>query len=460
MVAMYWYRFSEIVFLILFWYFLIINSFYAVLICLSVPGIFRRYREVALEDVTDLIQSDSLPLISVIIPAYNEEVNILNTVQSILALSYPSKEVIVVSDGSTDRTLDILKEEYELEAVFPFQPEVLKTKSVKSLFRSKVVSDLLVIDKENGKTKSDANNCGLNFARGQYFVVIDADTVLEKDALLRMVRPFFTHPGTICQGGTIRILNGCTVEEGRVVKYDLPKGWLPNVQVPEYLRAFLYGRLGWNYLGGALIISGAFGMFDRKAVVEMGGYQTLSAGEDVEITLRINAFQRQKGEKDAVMFVPDPVAWTEVPSTWKELSKQRARWHQGLVESIIKFRSMLFNPRYGKTGLIGFPYLYLAEMFEPFFELAGLVFIVVGMMLGQYGMYLALLLFAVALGLTATLSMLSTVLEVATFRRYQRASQFVKLFFYSIVEHFGVRQMSIWWRLVGFWNYLIGVKRW
>ena len=460
MIDGFWGQFFDIGSIFLFWYFLVVNSFYALLILLSIPGIYIRFKETSLEDVTDLLSSESLPSIAVIMPAFNESATILPSIEGVLDVSYPTKEVVVVNDGSTDDTLEKIKEAFDLVETVSFYPQVLKTAPIRRLYRSKKYPELLVVDKENGGSKSDANNAGINMTMARYFVVIDADTILEKDTLLRMVRPFFEHPQTVGQGGTLRILNGCSYEKGHIIKYDLPKQFLPAVQVTEYLRAFLYGRLGWNHLGGALIISGAFGQFDRKTVLEMGGYDAESSGEDFELTLHLNMHQRKKGLKDAILFVPDPVAWTLVPDTYQKLSKQRARWHQGLIETLAAYKPMFLNPKYGLTGMVGYTYMVFGEMLEPLCEGLGYIFIVGGFLTGYVSSHVALLLFAIAIGLTAVLSMISTIMEVTTFRRYRYFSQFFKLFFYAIFENFGVRQCSVWWRIRGFWQYFREEKRW
>ncbi|MDN3504591.1 MAG: glycosyltransferase family 2 protein [Rhabdochlamydiaceae bacterium] len=444
--------------LILMYYFLAINTLYALLIALSIPAIYKRFKSVGLEDISKLLKSESLPTISIVLPVYNEGLGGIAAVHNLLELHYPSKDLIVVNDGSPDNTMELLINEFELVETFAMPNGNLPTEKVSKAYRSKRFSNLLVLDKENGG-KSDANNCGINYSFAKLYLNVDGDTILENDALLRMVRPFLTEKLILCQGATIRILNGCTVKNGKITNVELPRNYWAGIQIVEYMRSFIYGKLGWNSLGGNLIVSGAFGLFDRKAVIECGGYNTKAIGEDFELTMTLTMKRRLEKEKaKAVMFIPDPVAWTDVPPTYSELGTQRARWHQGLCDTMWIHKDMFFNPKYGMTGMLGYPYMFFGELIEPLVETFAYFLIFFGISLGYLTWRDGLLVLMVSWGLTSIMTMIAVVMEVSTFRRYKRLGQFALLFMYTFLEVLGYRQMYIWWRFKGFWRYFKSTK--
>lgn len=445
----------------LFYYFLSINSFYLLLILFSIPSIYRRFMEVNLEDITHMVNSESLPEIAIIIPCYNLKEEVFSALDAVLDMQYPKKKIVVVNDGSTDNTFEMLKERLQLFEVPIISDGLLKTAPLRGVYLSKNRGSVLVIDKENGG-RADALNAGLNHIHSRFYLVIDGDTILEKDALLRMVRPFFTQKSVVGQGGTIRILNGCTVVDGRIEHISLPSNYFAGVQVVEYLRSFLYGRLGWNYLGGNVIVSGAFGLFERKTVIELDGYDPKSISEDFDMTIRLikNHYDQKRSGLNPINFIPDPVAWTMAPSTYRSIRQQRARWHQGLCETIVKLRRMFFNPKYHMTGLVAFPYMVFGELLEPVIEFVGIILIITGYCFGFYSGYDCLLIMLVAWGITATLSMVTVLMEITTFRRYRYLLQLGRLFLFSFLESFGFRQMYIWWRFIGFYKYYKGTYEW
>lgn len=443
----------------LIWYFLIVMSFYVVLILVSIPSIYKRFKEVGLEDISMLIKSESLPTISFIIPVYNLKQVAIATIYNMIDIEYPMKDIIIVNDGSTDETLDMMIKEFEFVPTLEVFSQKIRTQKIREVYQSKKLPYLRLINKENGG-KNDANNAGINASNSQFFLVIDGDTILEKEALLHMIRPFFVDPDTLAQGGTLRILNGCQVIKGKISQIKIPKKILEGIQVVEYLRAFLYGRMGWNHLGGNMIVSGAFGLFDRKSVIEVGGYDIKSIAEDFEITMKISKYQRDKNRKQSIRFIPDPVAWTIVPSTLKDLGRQRARWHQGLCEVLVKYKRMIFNPKYRLTGLLGVPYMWIGELLEPLVEILGYIVMILGVSLNIFGFSRVLLFLAIAWGYSTFVTIISIILEVTTFRRYNLISQLLKLFVYSILENIGYRQISLWWRVKGFVQYFLKSKVW
>ena len=296
------------------------------------------------------------PPVSLLVPAYNEEATIASSIRSMLQLEYPHFEIIVVNDGSKDRTLAVLQEEFEL-VPFPEAYRVaIPTRPIRAIYRSLRHASLRVIDKENGG-KSDALNAGINAARSPLFCAVDADSILQRDSLHRVARPFLEDPTTIASGGTIRLANGCRVSEGFLEEVGMPGSWLARIQIVEYLRAFLFGRLGWSPLNAMLIVSGAFGLFRRNVVIEAGGYRTDTVGEDMELVVRLHRLHRLARKPYRIVFVPDPICWTEAPESLTVLRSQRSRWQRGLLESLTLNRRLLFHPRGGAPGWLAFPTL-------------------------------------------------------------------------------------------------------
>ncbi|HYT10627.1 MAG TPA: glycosyltransferase family 2 protein [Mycobacteriales bacterium] len=332
-------------------YFLLSNGFQAVLMTAAATDIRHRARAGWSEQLTLLLSSPAAPTVSVLAPAHNEAATIAASVRALLALRYPRLQVVVINDGSTDGTLEALRHQFALVPVHPILRLSVPTAAVRGLYHSLTAPALLVVDKANGG-KADALNAGVNAAAGELLCAIDADTLIEPDALLRVVRPFLGRGDVVASGGTIRVANDCVVRSGRVVTARAPRRLLPGVQAVEYLRAFLFGRLGWNRLGGNLIISGAFGLFRRDAVLTAGGYAADTVGEDMELVVRLRRRGIEAGGPAEVVFVPDPVAWTEVPESVRVLGRQRDRWQRGLADVLVRHRRLIGNPRYGALGRV------------------------------------------------------------------------------------------------------------
>jgi cellulose synthase/poly-beta-1,6-N-acetylglucosamine synthase-like glycosyltransferase len=366
---------------------------------------------------------------------------------------------VVINDGSKDATLDVLKREFELVAVQTAIEPAVATKPVRQVLRSRTHRNLVVVDKENGG-KADALNVGLNVSGGTLVCAIDADTLIEADALQRMVQPFLEHSETIAAGGTVRVANGGDIRNGRVVTVRAPRTFLAGIQAVEYLRAYLFGRLGWNKLGGNLIISGAFGLFRRDAMIAAGGYAPDTVGEDMEIVVRLRRRAYEQKRPHRVAFVPDPVAWTEVPESARVLARQRDRWHRGLADVLWRHRVMLFNPRYGSVAFIGYPYFVFVELLAPVLEAVGLVGTAIGLFLGVVNVPFAILFFFLAYGYGAVLTLATLLLEEVSFRRYSTMRDRLLLVFWALIENFGYRQRTVVWRVRGIWKYLRGRKDW
>ena len=410
-------------------------------------------------DVDDLLTSGAAPPVSLLVPAFNEERTCVASIQALLTLNYPEYEVVVVNDGSTDGTIATLIEELDLVRTSRLPSADLPTQPVRRIYRSQRHVNLWVVDKENGG-KSDALNAALNHCRTPVFCTIDADSILESDALLRAIRPFLEDERVVGVGGIVRVVNGSVVEGGRVREVRLPRPWLPLMQVVEYLRAFLSARIAWSELNASLIVSGAFGVFRRDLVVQAGGYATDTVGEDMELVVRLHEFCRSWGFTPRIVFIPDPVAWTECPETVVGLGRQRDRWQRGLLEALWRHRAMLFNPRYGIVGLLAFPYFLFLEGMGPVIETVGYVAFGATLLAGLWNPPFVASFLALAIVVGIALSAAAVALEELTLRRYQRWGDLLRLFAASALENLGYRQLNQLWRLKGVVSALRGARGW
>ncbi|HUD96337.1 MAG TPA: glycosyltransferase family 2 protein, partial [Woeseiaceae bacterium] len=355
-----------------FGYFILIYAVYAALNVMAMIQI-RRYLQVAgLADADNVFSTLDLP-ISVIMPAYNESSSIITATRAMLQLEYPDYEVVVVNDGSRDDTLEKLTNEFRLQPFPEAYRQRVPCKPVRGVYRSLRYPSLRVIDKENGGSKADAMNAGINACRFPLFCAVDADSILELNSLRHAVRPFLEDPDVVAAGGTVRIANGCKVRGGFLEQVGLSSSFLAQVQVVEYLRAFLFGRMGWDYLNAVLIVSGAFGVFDKEAVVEVGGYRTDTIGEDMELILRLHRLLRERKKRYRITFVPNPICWTDAPEDLATLRKQRVRWHHGLAQSLMLHKSLFFKRDGGAVSWLAMPFFYLFELLGPAIEVAGYI---------------------------------------------------------------------------------------
>lgn len=433
-------------------YFILLNGGYLGLNLLSLIALRRRTDEIILDELPQVFSGHEVP-ISVLVPAYNEAATITSSIRSLLQLSYPEYEVIIINDGSTDGTLTALHEAFDLE---PF-PEAyyarLRTAEIRAVWRSRKHSNLKVIDKANGG-KADALNAGINAARYPLFCGIDADSVLERDSLQRVVQPFMRDGRVVATGGTVRLANGCKIQSGHLQQIGLPDKLLALFQVVEYLRAFLFGRLGWSAISGMLIISGAFGLFRKEVVISVGGYRTDTIGEDMELIVRMHRLLRQRGQAYRIEFVPDPVCWTEAPEDLATLRNQRVRWQRGLSESLTANWGLMFSRSGGVPGWVAFPFLVMFEWLGPLLELAGYVFMISAWLLGGISWSaFASFLFA-AFGLGIMLSVSGLLLEEMSFHMYPARGDLLRLLGICVLENFGYRQLNTWWRLQGLLRWL------
>lgn len=432
-------------------YFLLLNFSYIVLLFLAAERLvyFKRRRR---ERIHFKDKFPFLPSIALLIPAYNEEQTIIESVRSFLGVDYPDLEVIVINDGSIDRTLDVLKERYKLIRVPRASSERLDTRKIKDIYRSVLDARLIVIDKENGG-KADALNAGLNYSRSVLYAGVDSDSLLDKDALKRLVQPYLEFDSRVLGlGGIVMPLNGSRVENGEVIEPRVSKKFLPAIQTMEYIRAFLGGRSGWSKLNSLLIISGAFGLFERSQVLDIGGYRTDTVGEDMDVVLRLHKKMRKEGKKYKMVFIPDPVCWTQVPETLSSLASQRSRWQRGLIESLVYSFKMMFVPRYGTVGMVGLPFHFLFEMFGPFVEFTGYLVVIASWILGIINWQMALVFFILAVVFGVLISLFALLLEEFTVKKYRRPMDTARLFILSILENFGYRQLISWWRFTALFS--------
>ncbi|OFW30358.1 MAG: hypothetical protein A3J28_04730 [Acidobacteria bacterium RIFCSPLOWO2_12_FULL_60_22] len=441
-------------------YFAVVMPFYGLLIVAALWSSARYRQTLKGQALQRFLKSSLTPPVSILVPAYNEQLSVAESVRSLLHLDYPELEVIVINDGSSDGTVEVLCRDFGLVPTsLAWRPE-LPCSPIRGIYVSPEEPRLLVIDKENGG-KSDALNAGLNFARSPYFCTVDADVVLEADALLRVMAPVLNSRSLVlASGGIVRVANGCQVEHGRVRQVRLPERGIEVLQVVEYLRGFLFGREGWSALNALLIISGAFGVFSRAVAMEIGGYRRDTVGEDMDLVVRMHRRLCETGRPYRILFVPDPVCWTQVPSDWRTLARQRRRWQKGLLDVLWRNRPMMLNPRYGRAGLVAFPYQVGVELLGPVVEIVGILCILASAVLGLLGRgpLLYLLLFGYLAG--TVISVAAVLLEELTYRRYTSLRELLRLLVYALLDFFPYRQFLLVCRVWGMLDYLRRPKAW
>jgi cellulose synthase/poly-beta-1,6-N-acetylglucosamine synthase-like glycosyltransferase len=445
----------------LFWYYLFSNLAYLTMLIVALKTSAAHQRRLESYRLRWIGETPLTPPITIIAPAHNEESSIRVAVRNLLENHYPQLEVVVVNDGSEDRTLEAMTEEFRLRLVRAVYVPEAESALVRGLYRSEVDARLVVVDKEPGGSKADAVNAGLNVATSPYVCIVDADSILEHDALLRIMVPVLEDPKrVVAVGGIIRVLNGSEITRGRMKRVHLPRKSIEVIQVIEYLRAFLIGREAWAQGNMLMIISGAFGLFRTDLVRAVGGYRPRAIGEDFDLVARLHRHLLEQGADYRILFVPDPMCWTEVPSDLKSLGRQRARWQKGLLDVLWPNRDMLFKWRYGRIGFLALPYMWLFELLAPVIEIGGILTIVLAACLGALSreFFVQFLLFGYAF---ATLISIGSVLqEEITYKRYNDWRDVVRLVTYCFLEHFPYRQLHMIWRLQGLWQYLRGDNVW
>ena len=412
-------------------------------------------------DYKYILASPFAPGVSLIAPAYNEGLTIIDNVKSLLSIMYSNFEVIIINDGSKDDTLaklipafDLVKVEFAMENSVP-------TKPVRGIYKSRnrAFRKLVVVDKENGG-KADALNVGLNLSDKDLVACIDVDCIIEPDALLKMVKPFLEDRTVIASGGVVRIANSCVVEEGRLVEVRLPQGTFARTQVLEYMRAFLLGRMAWSKINGLLLISGAFGMFKRDIALKAGGYNHKTVGEDMELVVRMRRYTQEHGQRYRVAYIPDPICWTEAPSSSKILSRQRNRWARGTFETLSIHRKLFFNPRYGVMGMLSYPYWFFYEWLAPFVEFIGLLFFILLVILAKVNWIFFFSLLLAVYAFSFLISVLALLAEEISFFKYIQKRDVFKMILIALIEPVWFHPRVVWWAIRGNWDQFKGKKSW
>lgn len=434
--------------------------FLALISAFALKGYHKKNRFV---NYTALLALPDTPKVSLIAPAYNEGKTIEENVKSLLAINYNNFDVIVVNDGSKDNSIPILIDAFELEISQESYVAQIPTKEVRGIYRSgnSSYSKLIVIDKANGG-KADALNTGINFSNNPYVVCIDVDCIMDKDVLLKLAKPFLekSDKRIIATGGVVRIANSCVIKSGKLIKVSAPENWVARIQVLEYLRAFLLGRMAWAKLDGLLLISGAFGMFDREIVIEAGGYNTKTVGEDMELVIRMRRYMMDQKKDYAVQYIPDPLCWTEAPESYEILRKQRSRWTRGTMETLWIHRGMFLNPKYKTIGMVSYPYWLVYEYLAPIIECIGLLITIVFICLGALKWQFFVLLLLLVYAFSVMFSMLAIYTEEATFRRYTTFADLRKLIFIAHLEAIVFHPFTIYAAIRGNWEKIKGNKGW
>ncbi|HUR41659.1 MAG TPA: glycosyltransferase [Verrucomicrobiae bacterium] len=425
-------------------YFLAISACYLALNYIALYAIIGYMRDHRAEYLPKSLTTYQPP-VSILIPAHNEHGTIVSSVRSLLRLNYPQYEIIVVNDGSTDHTLQAVIDAFGMVEFPEAYRRRVPTKAVHRIYASARFPQVRLIDKDNGG-KADALNAGINCARFPMVCCVDADCILQPDSLHRVVRPFLEDPKTVAVGGVIRVLNGCTVHKGTLEKVELPKTLLPTLQLVEYLRAFLFGRLGWSPLNALLVISGAFGVFYKERVIAIGGYRSGTVGEDMDLVVRLHMNLRKEGRPYRITFVPDPICWTEAPHDLKSLKNQRMRWQRGLAECLAPNLRFMFSRKSGSVGWLAFPFMLIFEMVGPLIEVTGYVATIVLWALGLIPVEAFLVFLFVSIGIGMLLSVNALFLEELSFHMYPRLGQQMRLFAVAFIENFGYRQINSLWR--------------
>jgi cellulose synthase/poly-beta-1,6-N-acetylglucosamine synthase-like glycosyltransferase len=440
------------------YYAICILSFYIILAGISVFVLRKYLRRRRFVDYNLILSSPFAPSISIIAPAYNESITIEENIRALLSLFYHNFEVIVVNDGSTDNSMEKLIKTYELIPVDFAVNYKIKTQEIKCIYKSqnKSFSNLIVVDKKNGG-KADALNAGVNIAKNDYVVSVDADSILASDALLKLAKPILEEKKkkVIAAGGVVRIANSCQIEGGQILKVNVPRKLLPRFQVIEYTRSFLMGRMAWSQLNGLLIISGALGVFDKKILIKCGGYLITTVGEDMELVVRMRMYLVEQKQKYKVVYIPDPLCWTEVPANLVQLGRQRNRWIRGTIDTLKLHRKLFFNPRYGIMGMLSYPYWFFFEWLAPILEFFGILYFIIIALLGIPNWSFFFIMLGFVYFFAVSFSTYAILYEELTFHQYEKKSDLFKLFITAWIEPFIYHPLILCWSIKANFDYFI-----
>lgn len=441
-------------------YYLTFNTVYFLLVVSALFYVRKQMFQSEVVEPSGLFKSDLYNTISILVPAYNESSNIIESIESLMKLEYPDYDVIVINDGSSDDTLQQLINYFDLEKSELFFQEKVEHQHIRGIYKSPELPFLTVIDKENGG-KADALNAGLNVSEADLVCAIDADSILEQNVLKKLLETFIQFKNTVAAGGIVRVINGCKIENREIKEIHVPDDFWGRLQSVEYIRAFLFGRVGWDYLNSLMIISGAFGIFKRESVLEVGGYLTDTVGEDIELIVRLHSYNLRNGNKYRIRFLPEPICWTEVPTDHKSLKNQRNRWHRGLADSLWRHKYMLFNPTYGHIGMFVMPFFLFFELLGPVMQLFSYIYIAVLVFIpGMFDLTFVFLFFIVSIIYGMIISLISVLAEEIAFKTYSSFKDILILSLYSFLENLGYRQIHAWWQFKGLIDFFKGKKSW
>lgn len=443
---------------VIFFYATLIALFYLTLSILGYFNIIRNLLQFSRKDEQMLLNYPKIaPGISVVAPAYNEEVIIVDSVNSLLGLNYKNFEVIIVNDGSKDKTLELLIENFNLVEVPFAYIEKVNCKPVKRIFRStnSAYDKLTVVDKVNGGTKADAMNAGVNVAQYDYFINTDVDCILANDTLTKIILPVLdSEKQVIAVGATMRMVNGCEIDHGTITNIRPPKRIIPTFQETEYLRSYLVAKMGWSVINAVPNISGGFGLFDRSVVVASGGFDPLSHAEDMDMTIRMIAYMRDNNKSYRILQIPHTLCWTEGPPNLKVLARQRTRWGRGLLQIFFVHRKFMFNRRYGRLGWLIMPYAFLFELMAPLVEIFGFLFLIFLLFTMQinFSTFWLMLLYVYLIGVGVSLLTIS--FDIMIKKLYKNFSEYLKLMFFSSIEAFIYHPFIVFFSIRGYFQFL------
>jgi len=435
---------------------------YAILAMLSLFAVRRFARLESKINYDLLLKSKLTPGVSVIAPAFNESITIIQNVHSLLNLNYPKYEVIIINDGSTDDSLEKMITEFELIEIDFAYNERLKTKPVKRIFRSSNPSynKLTVVDKENGKAKADASNAGINVCSFDYFVCTDVDSILDRDTIMKLIKPIMddNQKRVIATGATLRMANSCVVEQGFMQRVVVPKQLLPRFQEIEYIRSFVMGKMGWSAINCVPNVSGGLGLFDKEISIQAGGYDPQSFGEDMEMVIRMMTYCINYKIPYAIRYIPITLCWTEGPVSLKVYGRQRSRWARGLAQLMYAHRKTLFNPSYGRLGMIVMPYNLVFELLAPLVEALGLIYYTVIIILDHINWPYAIILLIFVYSYAIMISTLSVLWDQITYHTYKTWREIATLCLTAFFEMIIYHPLIVFYSLKGYWNFLANRK--
>jgi poly-beta-1,6-N-acetyl-D-glucosamine synthase len=435
---------------------------YLLLALISAKELRKNIYDAKITNYDAIISSPLAPLISVLAPAYNESLTIVENIKALLGLYYPNYEIVVINDGSKDNTLEKAIAAFDLEKV-PFVVDYkIPCNEIVGIYKSRnrAYNNLTVVDKVNGG-KGDALNSGINIAKGDYFISIDVDSIIDPYALQKMIKPFFeeTDAKVIATGGVIRIANSCKIENGQLVEINVPDQMLPRFQVVEYNRAFLMGRLAWSRLDGLLLISGALGIFDKEVVIGCSGYYTKTVGEDMELVVRMRKYMAKKRKKYKVVYISDPLCWTEAPTSTKVLGRQRNRWTRGTIDTLFLHKDIFFNRRYGFMGMVSYPYWFFFEWLAPIIEVTGIIYFLTIAFLGEPNWPFFYVMVFFVYFFSITFSTYAILFDHIAYHRYKKKRMILKLILIAWIEPLFYHPMTVYWAIRGNIDYFILRKK-